>query len=132
VLEEVVDQVGDGLVPHPLDGEGGLVLVEAAADLAEVVDVAAVGVDVDDPVDAVVGEVARDVLDVVPEDGRVGPHRPVELAVVGAHADVDGRRAEVAGALGGLAGERLRDAVVGALGQVGPVLFGRADRDDGE
>jgi len=132
VLEQVVHQVGDGLVPHPLDGEGGLVVVEAAADLLEVFDVAAVGVDVDDAVDAVVGEVARERLDVVAERRRVDPHRPVELLVVRADADVDGGGAEVARPVGRGAGQPLRDEVVGPLREVRPVLFRRPQRDEGQ
>jgi len=83
-----------------------------------------VGVDEDDPVDAVGREIPGQTLDVVAKRSRVGPHRPVELLVVGADADVYRRRTEEPGLLGGSPGERLGDDVVGPLGEVGAVLFG--------
>jgi len=90
-LEQVVDQLRDRLVPHPLDRVDGLVLVEPASDLPEVLDVPPVGVHVHHAVDAVVREVPRERLDVVSELGRVDPHRPRELPVMRTDADVDRR-----------------------------------------
>ena len=130
VLEQVVDEFRDRLVPHPFYRVDRPVLVQSSSDLPKMGDVAAMGVHVDDAVDPVVGEVPREALDVVAEGGRVDPHRPVELSVMRADADVHRGCAEVAGSFGRLAGERLRDEVVGRERQVWTVLLGGAERDD--
>jgi hypothetical protein len=82
LLEEIIHEVGDRLVPHPFNRVGVAAVPESPPDLPEVLDVPAVGVDVDHPIDPVIGEVSGNGFDVVPEGGRVGPHRSVKLSMV--------------------------------------------------
>lgn len=98
---------------HPLHRVGRVVVVEAAADLPEVFDVAAMGVHVDDPVDALIHEAPRERFDVVPERRRVDRQRSMELAVVGADPDRDRRRTDDAGSIGCRAGQPFGDHVIG-------------------
>src|SRR5581483_1316834 len=96
-------------------------------------DVAAVPVDGDQPLEAVLDERVADLAEDLEERRRREPHAPRELHVVPGERDVDRGRDEHAepvglGGLGHLSAERPRDHAVGVERHVVAVLLGRPDR----
>src|SRR4051794_9609757 len=124
-----------GQVP-PLDEEHAAVgRLEVVVDRdRERRDVAAVPVDREEVLEAVVGERVADLAEDLQEGRRREAHRAGKLHVVPGERHVERRRDEDAEALvgrqvGGAHRQRAGDEAVGVEGHVRPVLLGRADRD---